>query len=398
MKSKYGEKMPSEKREPVLDVLKAALGEVPFPAVPKEEWAYIERELRSQTTAALPADVIGNHPAVDPRMKDRWKGIAYSHVARWSQILYVQDKLVQLMEHHQIPMVILKGTAAAMYYPVPEYRSMGDVDLLVREKDYQKAFRLMRENDYILMEPEDRGEYHYSLEKNGVIFELHRRLANLPDNRAGRFLMESVYDGLEQREWRQIDGYQIPVLPWLQNGLVLLSHIRQHLDQGLGLRQIIDWRMYVEKELDDTRYPAFQQAAGKAGLEPLAVHTTRMCQIYLGLKEDIKWCSGAKDELCQELMDYIFQQGNFGRKISWEGKGAKALSRSGREQLRWMQRQGRRHWRAVQRYPFLGHLAVIYELFRYIAYVMKKDKPIRSLVQDMKAGQRRKRMFKRLHI
>ena len=37
----------------------------------------------------------------------------------------------QLFENNNIPLVILKGTAAAMYYPKPQLRTMGDIDFLV---------------------------------------------------------------------------------------------------------------------------------------------------------------------------------------------------------------------------------------------------------------------------
>ena len=391
--------MLSEKNELICNVLKAGLADFSLPEISDGDWDYLERELRNQAAAALPADVIGSHPAIEERRKNRWKGIAYSHAARWSQILYAQNELVQLMGQHQIQMVILKGTAAAMYYPIPEYRSMGDIDFLVQERDYQKALELMKENGYTQTDPKDKGEYHYSLEKNGIIFELHRKLAKLSDNKKGKMVTESVRNGLQHRVWRQIDGYQVPVLPWLPNGVVLLCHIRQHLVSGLGLRQIIDWMMYVEKELDDRKYPYFLEVIEKAGLEDLAIHVTKLCQKYLGLREEgISWCIGANEELCEELMGYIFQQGNFGQKVSWEGKGAKALSRSGIEQLRWMQKQGMRHWRAARRFPFWGCAAIFYELFRYIVYVMKKDKPIRSLYLDIKEGRRRRKMFKGLRV
>ena len=41
------------------------------------------------------------------------------------------------------------------------------------------------------------------------------------------------------------------MFPPLENGLVLLGHINQHLEEGLGLRQILDWALYVDKALDD---------------------------------------------------------------------------------------------------------------------------------------------------
>ena len=79
------------------------------------------------------------------------------------------------------------------------------------------------------------------------------------------------------------------VLPDDENGIVLLSHIRQHLESGLGLRQIIDWMMFVRSYLNDEMwFSSFHEKAQRTGLESLAVITTKMCQKYLGLtKKDL---------------------------------------------------------------------------------------------------------------
>ena len=61
------------------------------------------------------------------------------------------------------------------------------------------------------------------------------------------------------------------------NGLVLLDHVRYHLQGGLGIRQIIDWMMFVHANLnDETWETGFAQLARGAGLETLAVTMTSM--------------------------------------------------------------------------------------------------------------------------
>ena len=47
------------------------------------------------------------------------------------QILDEQTKLYHLFDDAGIPMAIIKGCAAAMYYPAPLHRSMGDIDFVV---------------------------------------------------------------------------------------------------------------------------------------------------------------------------------------------------------------------------------------------------------------------------
>lgn len=381
------------------DILKAAFTGGGFPVDGNVSWDILSRELAVQTVAALPTDIVLGNPAVPASIKKQWENTAWVHAVRWEQILYAQDELVRLMADNGIPMAVLKGTAAAMYYPVPRYRSMGDIDFLVREEDYRKAFELLLTSGYALAEPEDSEDYHYALEKDGIVFELHRRLAKLPKDAAGNFLMEQVHAGLAHAERRRLEGYGFPVLPWLPNGLVLLQHIRQHLRDGLGLRQIIDWMMYVDRELDDGKYPLFREALRQTRLEPLALHATRMCQMYLGLREEgISWCASARQETCRALMEYIMEQGNFGRKVGQEGKGLKALNRhkSGMHLLAWMQKQGRRHWKAAHKHPFLRHFAFLHELGWYLSWLLRRKNPFRALASDIRDSRRRRRMFRRL--
>ena len=108
----------------------------------------------------------------------------------------------------------------------------------------------------------------------------------------------------------------------MQNGIVLLLHVVQHLISGLGLRQIIDWMMFVNSELNDETWRLeFQPILRKIKLEKFAIILTRMCQLHLGLRtEDITWCHSADPLLCNKLLDHFMEKGNFGRKAAKNGK------------------------------------------------------------------------------
>ena len=57
--------------------------------------------------------------------------------------MHGQQKLLQLLDENHIDCVILKGSAAALSYPQPILRVMGDVDFLVRKVDYEKTADLL---------------------------------------------------------------------------------------------------------------------------------------------------------------------------------------------------------------------------------------------------------------
>ena len=60
---------------------------------------------------------------------------------RFLQILDEQTKLFQLFRDADIPLAIIKGCAAAMYYPAPLDRSMGDIDFVVPLERIDEANR-----------------------------------------------------------------------------------------------------------------------------------------------------------------------------------------------------------------------------------------------------------------
>ena len=370
--------------------------------LPEEDWKELYQELSAQAIEGTPCEWALKNLEIPEIVKSHWQKSRMNQVVYFYRLLQGQSELCHLMKEHGIPMAILKGTAAAMYYPDPTARAMGDIDFLVSEADFQSAYHLMKDHGYQLMYEEDHVDYHITLGKDGFIFEIHRQPAGMLDGPEGDYLMELIQDGLQKAEEVDVDSYRIPVLPGLQNGLVLLLHIVKHLKSGLGLRQIIDWMMYVNQELhDENWYGSMQPVLRKVELETLAKSVTKMCQLYLGLGEaEITWCSDISDEVCGELMGYIMQQGNFGRKVMSDDKGVKIVGEIHNpvQFFRLLQERGQKQWELVKKQPALKHVAWFYMLCRYIRKSLQRKAPMKTLLSDVKAGNDRRNLFDQLGI
>lgn len=62
-------------------------------------------------------------------------------------------KTVSLLSRNQIPSYLLKGLSLAAYYPVPEYRKSGDVDLYINDSEtFEKAKSLLISHGYVLQD------------------------------------------------------------------------------------------------------------------------------------------------------------------------------------------------------------------------------------------------------
>lgn len=78
-----------------------------------------------------------------------------------------------------IPLIILKGLAIARYYEMPQYRSMSDLDILVRSEDIPTAKQVLEDLGYQLAAHEDHHPMHLEYTRAGGIFvELHRALVH----------------------------------------------------------------------------------------------------------------------------------------------------------------------------------------------------------------------------
>ncbi|MCR5060093.1 MAG: nucleotidyltransferase family protein [Saccharofermentans sp.] len=303
----------------LIDLLKKSLWGTELPdyttLVEPVDWTAVFTEAKNQSVASLAYPAIPDDVPQD--LRDKWESYSDKLRVRYHHVLAAQDELLDLLSRNNIPAVILKGAAAAVYYPSPSRRSMGDIDLLVPQDLYDKAEELLKTSGYIMVHDRSENPRHSMFAKGGINFELHHHFSH-----DGIDIEEYLIDGLDHPVTEKIDGHQFPMLPSLPNGLVLLDHMRSHLvASGMGLRQVIDWMMYVNTVLNDDYWNnSFMAVIKEKELYTLAIVATKMCIHYLGLPSTITWCYEADDSLCTDLINYIFSSGNFGRKKRRRGQ------------------------------------------------------------------------------
>ena len=168
------------------------------------------------------------------------------------------------------------------------------------------------------------------------------------------------------------------------------------------MRHIIDWMMYVNSKLhDDNWYGSMRPVLEKAGLETMTKSVTRMCQLYLGLSEkEITWCSDADESVCGDLMSYIIMQGNFGRKVLMQDKGARIVGEVHNpiQFFKLLQEKGLARWELAQKHPVFKCVAWLYTICRYIKKSLQRKAPVKTLVADVKAGKYRRKLFDELEL
>lgn len=368
------------------------------PNVPADtDWPAVWQELRHQTVDGL---VIDQLILRDPARKVSYFQRTSQRLSFFFSLMGVQQEICDLLQNSGISVAVLKGSAAAVYYPQPSYRTMGDIDLIVLPQDFDRANDILAK---LGCKPIEHDNYrHTEWRYKGILIELHRYFSLFKNDAVSLRMDEIIFGGIPQAQTITMEGFSFPMLPPPENGVVLLQHISQHMEQGLGLRQIIDWMLFVDRELDDQRWHAeFQASARDIGLETLAITTTRMCQMYLGLREDLTWCNGAEDDLCLDLMTYVLAQGNFGRKHG--GSQTKSVfvlnaARNLPHFFRFLQHTGCTTWNALKKRPWLKPFAWFYQLCRYIRLGFQAESPLKNLWTSVKISRNRDVFLDRLGV
>lgn len=379
-----------ENREIVLlDLIKRALFGIDVYFPEDTDWDAVFAEASAQTVVALAA------AAVPPQQAKKWSVPAAQSKAHYMRALYEQTGLVGLFAANGIQPVIIKGAAAAVYYPDPTLRTMGDIDVMVPEKDFEPAKALLDSNGYVFAgECKDGDERTY--EKGGVEIELHLRFS---DNKYG--VEPMIAEGMKDAVVRTLNGRSFPMLPDPVNGIVILDHIRHHLAKGLGIRQLVDWTAYAYRALGDKEYEEnFLPLIESANLVKFCETLTKACKMYLGLPDTLTWCDGADADAASELIGFVMQRGNFGRKDPDKGTPVHGVALKMKTDgfFKALREAGEKNFPACKRNRFLRPFAPVLQLFRYAGRGLAALFLGKNPVNDIKKANKEADFYRRIGL
>ncbi len=125
-------------------------------------------EMKSHAIVALPASLLPQL-SLPSELRNSWNNTILQQIAYNAKVHYEQKNLPIT-----VPYVILKGTSASQYYPHPEYRIMGDIDVMTSHEDFDSAYKQLLAGGYRII-----SEHHREIgfQKNGITVELHRSFA-----------------------------------------------------------------------------------------------------------------------------------------------------------------------------------------------------------------------------
>lgn len=372
-----------------LRVLRAALWHETVPSLTDEEWRSVYATFRDQGILAIPAEILEKAETLPEGLFAEWKKQILRQVSHFYHLAGEESVLLEQLEQASISVAVLKGSAAAKYYPHPEYRAMGDIDIIPARDRYEEACSLLTHHGFADVTKETPDHRHIQLSKRDITVEVHRYFAKVNDPACAACIDELVYNGISA------DGHH---LPDDINGLTILAHIGQHLEKGLDMRHVIDWMQFVHVYLNDgKRQTEFARLIRKTGLMKLAVSLTAMCHRYLGLPEEPEWCRTADDDLCDALLRYILKYAEVRAPSQQIFSTLSFMNiRHPVAFMKDLQSYGLKNWRAVERYRALRPFAWMYSAVHCVRKLFRYPEALRSVRQGLREGNQRTDLLDRL--
>lgn len=168
----------------------------------------------------------------DPRFKKYYLS-SYLLIEQFEKI---GSKLKALFDKHEIDHIFLKGYELRNLYHDKALRLSGDIDILVREKDYKKAKEIMSMNGFVY---ENECEHHAGYKYNNFEVELHRIIT--PSTEAYFDLLKYAFENayiFDKHTYKLNNEF---------NFFYILVHYIKHLLTGAGLRELCDVYLMLEK-------------------------------------------------------------------------------------------------------------------------------------------------------
>lgn len=285
----------------LLNLIKIALGKSTKCALPNAlEWNILFDMSMKQCVPSLVLDGLNKSLASEPCQGN--KGIGKMDKLKWLSMVLNMERLytkhesviAELAAFYQragYQMMLLKGYGLSKYWPIPNHRPTGDIDIYLmhlnsdgKEKSqpaWKCSDKLMTEKLGIQV---DNSHHHHSVfTYKGIMVENHYDFINVHSHRSNRWI-ENEFKTLALKgneEFTFDNGAKLLFPSPLLNCLFVARHNASHFAaEHLNLRQLLDWVLFVEERHKDIDWDYFWSMAKKMGMEKFV-----LCMAFIAIEQ-----------------------------------------------------------------------------------------------------------------
>jgi len=254
-----------------------------------DKWARLGNMARNQGVLGIMLDGIdklentryGLTKELQANQKLEWIGDVLQIEQRNQHQTVVMDALAERWNQNKIRTMVMKGQANGLLYPKPNHRSPGDIDCYLF-KDYALGNEIAR---HLGADVDESWYKHSVIRYEGEIFENHQYFVHTREGKRSKLLQRELADALNIDKWEFFPDTFICLPPAQWNAMFLTYHACAHfVTEGLRLKQMLDWAMFLLKEQDKVDWEQFYVFCERHHLHRFADAITAICVKYLGIQ------------------------------------------------------------------------------------------------------------------
>ena len=312
-------------------LLQSAIWNRPVAVNDAVDWQAVMRLAEYHATVTLLCDVAAKMPADQQPdaemlgwMKNQMRANLFFHM-RLKQVLL---QAVKMLRDHGIEPVLLKGFSLAQYYPNPNLRQFGDIDLFVGLEKFHEACAVLRSmpgsyNWGVIL---DSGR-HFNIEFGDYSLEIHRVSSEIEEEEENAIYLEIERQGLfvSSREV-DLEGARLRIPSKEFMAFFTFYHAWHHfLTTGVGWRQLCDLALVLHAYREQINVEQLRHDLDALQLMRIWQTFGYLIVHQLGLPEaEMPFYNAKMRRKALKLYDHIMEEGNFRRDQKFKDKRPKA--------------------------------------------------------------------------
>ncbi len=235
---------------------------------------------------------------LDSEVKQKFQKEQMLAVFRYEQQRYELEQISNIFEKEEIEFIPLKGSVIREFYPEKWLRTSCDIDILVKEKDLDKALKALREQ--LGYKQESKGSHDVSLSSpSNVHIELHYDLLEESFLNKANIPLKRVWDYTVSKEDKTYHKL-------LTNEMFYYYHIahmaKHYVVGGCGVRPFLDL-VFVNANMSFDKAKR-NEILSLGGLDKFAEQAENLSEVWFSDREHT--------EITKQMEDYILKAGVYG--------------------------------------------------------------------------------------
>lgn len=220
---------------------------------------------------------LGENLDIDEELYYKWLGQSAVKENLFAQHYRALKTLSKACKQEGIKVYVLKGLVFGLYYPAPNHRPCGDIDIFCVHEDGTPAYNDVNEIARQLGVEVDTHWYkHSKIHFEGVVFENHDYLICTREGKMYKELNQKLKAILlSNKVERRLYDTDALIPSTYFNALFQAYHSRAHfLAEGIGLKHVLDWATFLQKEQNNIDWDSYYKECDEYHLKRFIVAMT----------------------------------------------------------------------------------------------------------------------------